>query len=1569
MTDLRCSIDGCEYSTGEQETVVACALLGNHSYSHVAGSRTTNQASGPKLERPQIDMGASSEEWNIFHRRWVVFRRGSGLREEAASAQLFECACATLGDALLKGDPNITDKDVDTVLTMMRQLAVIPVAIGVLRAEFVQMQQSRDELFRAFAARVRGKAETCAYGIDCTCGLTVDFTDQMTRDVLIAGIADMDIRKEILSTQGVLEKPLNDIIACVESKEMARNALPQHPVTAALSSFKKGATDQANVPQDAKKKSNCPSCHQVFSIYTRNVSGRWNYKPHALCLECFRAQRGRREVGERASSSGIGVIVGKLLSVQSECVTEAEVLSVGSSVKLTHHSFSKGQWHRARFREHPIVALRLSTDQSDYTVFEAVAPTLYNLAVDAVADSGAQSSLWALSECLEAGIRRDELLPVSVEMKAANKSGIVICGAVLLRITHVDKDGRGVETRAMTYISPSIMGFYLSCEAMVELGIIPEDFPAEKKPRGATRPASQVMTISRDANAGCMSSEASDQCECPKRTEVPKRPGSLPFKCTPGNNDKMRAWLLEKFAGSTFNTCPQRPLPSMRGPSIEIHLSEEAVPRAVHKAAMVPIHWQQKVQADLARDEALGVIEKVPYGEPVTWCHRMVLTRKQDGTPRRTVDLSPLNKFCQRETFAAESPFHMARRIPPNTWKTVTDAWNGFHSVPLRPKDRHLTTFITPFGRWRYMRAPQGYLSSGDGYNRRFDAILKDVPRKERCVDDTVQYDTELDEHWWRVIDFLRLVGEAGIVLNPDKLQFASREINFAGFRVSDTGIEPLPKYLDAIREFPVPKSLTDIRSWFGLVNQVAHYAQLRDIMAPFKPFLSPKQPFEWTDELEKSFEDSKSAIVEAIRSGVEIFDITRRTCLRPDWSKQGIGYFLSQKHCHCSLELPGCCVNGWRVTLAGSRFLTGAEARYAPVEGEALAVAWGLEQTKYFTQGCDKLLVVTDHKPLVKILGDRTLDEISNTRLFRLKQRTLPWRFEIHHLPGKTNSAADATSRYPAPASCEPADRPGDAEAAIMGALKSETAATTSITWDRMVSATTADNEFERLRACIESGFSGVDIRASDTMGQFWKYKDELFVEDGAILYCDRLVVPPSLRAEVLKALHAAHQGVTGMQARARQLVFWPGMSADIVRTREGCQECNRNAPSQAPPPPSNVCPVAATPFEAIFADFFEYQGHHYLVVGDRLSGWTEIYNTKRSTDLSGAAALVACLRSLFATFGVCQELSSDGGPEFSSSVTREFLATWGVRHRLSSAYFPQSNGRAEVAVKQAKRTLMTNMGPNGSLNSDKLLKAMLAIRNTPDTDSEMSPAQVLFGRPLRDMFAFTPRQDKFTHHLVRPVWRDAWREKESALRCRWARTLERLQQGTRALEPLKAGDRVFVQNQVGNHATKWDRSGMVVDVRDNDQYVVKVDGSGRTTLRNRRFLRRYTMPSSSLPGSSPCGIPQEPVPRAYRDKSPYSDSTSRPILPVSHGTPASMPLEAPPPEALTRAESSASPPTDAVEPKGLEARNDTVDLEVPLVGARDQVVEDTGEVRRSGRARKARVFYQPESGTWGAG
>ena len=599
-----------------------------------------------------------------------------------------------------------------------------------------------------------------------------------------------------------------------------------------------------------------------------------------MCIECFRGQRSKNSNRQKSSPPAASSIESETITQVGsvECTTSASpspnathsVLKQQQSIILDHHIFTKGEWKRARFRDHPLVAISITLDtaaQKRYTIIDTA--RIVSTEVKAIADTGAQSDLWSLSDFLACGFTKNDLIPVHTLFSAANHSPIPIEGAFFAKIT-TSNEGTVTSCRSMIYVSSGVQALYLSYESLLNLGILTEILYTPSKNTEMRSPSSykpQPTSTIRAINGGCNTpgNQSDAPCSCPQREPTPIGPSELPFPCTPENNARMRAWLLDRYASSTFNTCPHRALSCMEGPPIEIHVDPDAPSKACHTPAPVPLHWQKRVYEDLLRDEALGVIERVPYGEPVTWCHRMVITRKHDGSPRRTVDLSTLNKYCKRETFASETPFHLARRIPKNTWKTVTDAWNGYHSVPLRQSDRHLTTFITPFGRWRYTRAPQGFLSSGDGYNRRFDAVLASFERKERCVDDTIHYDSDLKEHWWRTIDFLTRVWQAGIVLNQDKFQFAERSVDFAGFRVSDTTIEPLPKYLDAIRDFPVPTSTTDIRSWFGLVNQVSNYAQLRDMMQPFKPFLSPRHKFSWSTELDEAFKRSKEAILDSI--------------------------------------------------------------------------------------------------------------------------------------------------------------------------------------------------------------------------------------------------------------------------------------------------------------------------------------------------------------------------------------------------------------------------------------------------------------------------------------------------------------------------------------------------------------------------------------------------------------------------------------------------------------------------------------------------------------------------------
>ena len=139
--------------------------------------------------------------------------------------------------------------------------------------------------------------------------------------------------------------------------------------------------------------------------------------------------------------------------------------------------------------------------------------------------------------------------------------------------------------------------------------------------------------------------------------------------------------------------------------------------------------------------------------------------------PRRVIDLRPLNKVTKKQSHHVESPFVQASKMPANTWKTVSDAWNGFHSVPLDPESRHLTTFITPWGRFWYLVAPKGQEVSGDAYSVRYDDVLVNYERKTKCVDDCASWDFDVKSQIFRIHSFFTLCGENGVIQNPGKFQ------------------------------------------------------------------------------------------------------------------------------------------------------------------------------------------------------------------------------------------------------------------------------------------------------------------------------------------------------------------------------------------------------------------------------------------------------------------------------------------------------------------------------------------------------------------------------------------------------------------------------------------------------------------------------------------------------------------------------------------------------------------------------------------------------------------------------
>ena len=205
--------------------------------------------------------------------------------------------------------------------------------------------------------------------------------------------------------------------------------------------------------------------------------------------------------------------------------------------------------------------------------------------------------------------------------------------------------------------------------------------------------------------------------------------------------------------------------------------------------------------------------------------------------------------------------------------KTSLDCWNSYHALELDEEASNTTTFITEQGTFQYLRAPQGLWSSGDAYTRQTDDIVRDVEDKRKYVDDTLLFKPSKEELFWRTARYIDKCGRAGIIFNPDKFKFSQEELEFAGFHLTRDGFKPTQTTLQSIKNFPVPRNITDVRSYFGLVKQVVFASSKSEVMYPFRELLRKNRKFYWDDKLSEVFNKSRDYIVEQVNHGVKSYD------------------------------------------------------------------------------------------------------------------------------------------------------------------------------------------------------------------------------------------------------------------------------------------------------------------------------------------------------------------------------------------------------------------------------------------------------------------------------------------------------------------------------------------------------------------------------------------------------------------------------------------------------------------------------------------------------------------------
>ena len=296
---------------------VAIAKLTNHNLQHLPAPATTttprrSQFKPPQISRPMLKQDIPIEEWCTFLEEWKHFKKLVDIQPNELADQLFQCCDRPLAHLLLRENPLIVDEGEVALLAAMKKMAVLQVATSVRRAKLRAMTQDHGQFFREFYANVRASANTCEYTVKCPhpcCAEkeNIDYTPNIVKEILIAGINDNEIHKDVLSHPGLDTKSDKDIVQLVEEKEIAKNACGDRSQISGITGYRKKLkqdsteSSRAGNPEDTNNansnrtklslKGKCAICKQEMSLYIKYRSGKMNKDPFSTCVTCFKAKK------------------------------------------------------------------------------------------------------------------------------------------------------------------------------------------------------------------------------------------------------------------------------------------------------------------------------------------------------------------------------------------------------------------------------------------------------------------------------------------------------------------------------------------------------------------------------------------------------------------------------------------------------------------------------------------------------------------------------------------------------------------------------------------------------------------------------------------------------------------------------------------------------------------------------------------------------------------------------------------------------------------------------------------------------------------------------------------------------------------------------------------------------------------------------------------------------------------------------------------------------------------------------------------------------------------------------
>ena len=898
---------------------------------------------------------------------------------------------------------------------------------------------------------------------------------------------------------------------------------------------------------------------------------------------------------------------------------------------------------------------------------------------------------------------------------------------------------------------------------------------------------------------------------------------------------------------------------------VKLHVDPSIKPIATPPRS-IPYHLRERADKVINDMIAQDIIELHPTAEPAPWISNTVLTPKDDGALRITLDAKNINKAIQSSNLPIPRQEDIKAKLHGATIFSKMDLRSAFWQLELHPDSRHLTVFHNNNKLYRYKRLTMGVKPAQGELNTAMSFVFAHIPQAFVIHDDLILPSKDQPEHNKALKQVMEAFSASGLTLNPEKCEFGKAEIKFWGLIISKDGVRPDPEKVHSLENIEHPQSKDELVSFLCMMqsnaefipNFAKHSATLRDLTRLNARFI-------WTEETEKAF----VALISKFKENVllQYFDLSKQIYVFTDAHVTGLGAMIAQ----------GNNLANAKPIAVASRTTTDAESRYPQIDLEAMGIDFALRRFRNYLVGAPmKVKVITDHKPLCPIFnGSRT----GTIRTERVKLRHQDIRFEVEYQRGKINQA-DYLSRHAMPIKTLHKDIQEEAEDLnnLLYMLHT-TPITDHIGLGQIATETAKDGTLQIIAQRLKSGKRWTDSNDSQAVAKFKPIMPELTVTaNGIILKGERIVLPKALQERTIQLAHkGAHPGRSGMIRRLRHHFFFHGMDQEVEKLVGQCIDCGSNVDKKTKEP---IKPhkVPLHNWEKVSVDLYGPMpsSKHIVVVQDLASR----YPAAMLVSSTGAENVIPALTKMYDTYGNPDQQLSDNGPPFNSNAMAGFANGRGIEIQTAPPNHPSSN-----PVENFMRPLGKAMKigyQNKELDSKTLQHALRSYRSTPHPQTGIPPASAMFRDGMKTNL---PRQIVLPSQIA-----DARQKDEDA---KIANRDKVNHSKYRKQSCFKVGDQVLVRNF--NRTRKFQPLFMKrpynIDEINQETMIVTVSRDGSTLNRHPDDLKPYheqmTVPVAR--GSvtwedelEPNGMPSVLVPEEETGSgNPFIQENSPPLLP----------------------------------------------------------------------------------------